>query len=172
MVSKNIIKSLSLMCLVQNVLCKRKDSIAVITFKSNQNSTVNSQESVGQEDLLLATKDITICLRFMTQFGRNYYLLNTKQWRVWLQNENEFSIFVIVNPLKATSVDETYSRMLFMCKGYIPGQWVPVCLKIKLAKNTQEITVVQKGEICAQETYNEGSLEWFYIKRTVVLKDM
>ena len=64
------------------------------------------------------------------------------------------------------------SRMYRFCSTYQPGQWVSICLRLKLTNQSQEMTLVQDGQICFHKQYSNPGFEWFYYKQNASVVDM
>ena len=131
---------------------------AIVEFNANSASDIKGVK-VPQYDEHVKTRDFSFCLRFMTQFNPNYFLINTNQVSFWL-NQNHGYLYQ--KSLNATSRSDEYCRMFKFCKTYIPGNWMSICLSIKLNGMSQKITFFQDGKICSRVEYLDGDFEWLF----------
>ena len=59
-----------------------------------------------------------------------------------------------------------------MCKAYAPGQWMSVCISVKLEENIQEVTYFQDGQLCVETSFKDGDFDWIYFKPPITVGDL
>ena len=120
------------------------------------------------------TSEISFCLKFMVRNRRGHKIIGTRQFSLWLQNDEDFKAYFHYEPWNATSVNDEYSRMFFLNQTYIPGQWVSICIALKLMESIQQLTVYQGGVMGFQETFTDGKFDRFFFKssRTMSATDL
>ena len=149
------------------MVCSNSEQ-AVVEFNAKSSSTAIELKAL-QLDRHIKIRKFSFCLRFMTHFNPNFFLIDTNQVSLYME-ENRGYIFL--KPMNASSRNDWYSRMFQFCKTYIPGFWISICLTVTLNKETQEITFFQDGTICSSEKYRDGDLEWVFLNPSISLEEM
>ena len=147
------------------MVCSNSEQ-AIVEF--NGSPTVKELKAL-QQDGYIKTREFSFCVRFMTHFNPNFYLIDTNQVRIYMKDNLGY---IYLKPMKASSGYDWYSRMFQFCKTYIPGSWISICLTVALNKETQEITFFQDGTICSSEKYRDGDLEWIFLNPSISLEEM
>ena len=142
---------------------KSCSSVRVIEFKSNINPRIMTSREL-QLNGMEGTSEISFCLKFMVRYRRGHKIIGTRQFSLWLQNDEDFKAYFHYEPWNATSVNDEYSRMFFLNQTYIPGQWVSICIALKLMESIQQLTVYQGGVMGFQETFTDGKFDRFFFK--------
>ena len=159
-----------MVCCFGGCLAKTEQVIIFRRIISYEPNTVNST-SLPLENLL-KTQDITLCFRFMprfrTQGSHGLYLLYTEQLKFWIGYEVGYFSLTSRN----SSQHERYSRMVQFCEPFMPGRWTSLCLRVRIVKETQEIVLFQQGKPCFTSIYEDGDIDWFYIKKTWTANDL
>ena len=141
---------------------------AIVEFNAKSGSDTK-EVKVTPHDGQVKTREISFCVRFMTQFNPKYFLFNTYQVSFWMsQNQG----FIYLKSLNASSRSDEYCRMFQFCKTYIPGHWMSICFSINLNGVTQEITFFQDGKVCSQVNYLDGDFEWLFWNSSIKLEEM
>ena len=79
---------------------------------------------------------------------------------------------LLLRQWNVSAPDAEYRRVVKFCKPFEPGQWVSVCLRVKLQGNIQEVSFSQNGEICFHEQFLDGTFEEIYFRETFSLEDI
>ena len=58
------------------------------------------------------------------------------------------------------------------CKPYILGYWVSMCIRVKLHKTHQAVTLFQDGKNCAEHNYHDGNFDTMYFKKAISVKEL
>ena len=149
------------------IVCSHLEQ-AIVEFNAKSSPATKEAEAL-QQDGHIKTSKFSFCVRFMTHFNPNFFLIDTNQVSFWLEEKRGF---IFLRPLNASSRNDVYSRMFQFCKTYIPGYWMSICFSVKLDRETQEITFFQDGAICSREKYTDGDFEWVFFNPSVSLEDM
>ena len=145
-------------------------TVPVIEFLPNVSPSPTIVEDAPIQEYL-KTNGLTLCARFMIRFSKEYRLILTNQFSLWLENSKKFEVFLRIWPSNSNSVKDQYSRMLLL-KPYKPGEWVSVCFSAQTTLQSQEIAFYQDGVKHSRTTYNESSFEIFHHRIPLTLKDM
>ena len=149
------------------MVCSNSEQ-AIVEFNARSSPTIK-EVKVLQQDGHIQTREFSFCLRFMTHFNPNFYLIDTNQVSLYLEENRGY---IYLKPMNASSGNDWYSRMFQFCKTYIPGSWISICLTVTLSRETQEITFFQDGTICSRAKYTDGDFEWVFFKPTISFEEM
>ena len=149
------------------MVCSNSEQ-AIVEFNAKSSPTAKELKAL-QQDGHIKLREFSFCLRFMTHFNPNFYLIDTNQVSLYLEENRGY---IYLKPMNASSGNDWYSRMFQFCKTYIPGYWTSICFAVKLTRETQEITFFQDGAICSREKYVDGDFEWVFFNPSISLEEM
>ena len=151
------------------LLCAAKvENLAVVEFQAQAHEFQNKNEDAKQSGHL-KTHEVTFCFRFMTRMNPKFSFVNINQINIKLSDDE---VFVFIKSWNTRDLTEGYSRMFKMCKAYAPGQWMSVCISVKLKENIQEITYFQDGQPCVETSFKDGDFDWIYFKPPITVGDL
>ena len=137
--------------------------VNIVTFRPKKIWTEWIRSPTTINNRFIATKEITVCLRYMTfQNKAPMVLVETAQIKIMFHKSVGF---VILRPWNATTSNDEYRRLIKSCKPYEPGHWLSLCIKVQLLNKTQEITLFQDGRKCFLTKHSDGNFEWMYFQR-------
>ena len=154
-----------LILLVMSLFNSCVDSVKVIQFKTTERSVESERKDTRVSSYTIATRDLTLCFRVMSQYYRGYLLIMTGQLQLWMKYKNGFFNTKPLNDTTPISNDQ-YSRYVPFCSPREPGKWMSMCLAMKLEDKTQDIKVFQNGLLCWEKIYRNGNFDWLYFKDT------
>ena len=138
-------------------------SMRIVTFRPKKVWTDWYESPKVITNGLIATKDVTLCFRYMTFINKDpMVLIETAQLKIMFHYTYGY---LIIRQWNATTSNDEYRRLIKPCKPYKPGHWFSLCIKVKLVGKTQEITYYQGGEKCFQTQFADGNFEWLYFKK-------
>ena len=152
--------------------------VEVIEFPTAGFNSNSSNDGIDEINLknAVSTKEVTGCVRFMLRYSRGYQLINNGQIVVWFYEVHLNIGFINIKPkTDSDSGDlhtEGYSRMFRFCMPYVPGQWISMCFATKFTGSSQELKVVQDGQVCTERTFDDGEIAMMYFKQPLLPKDM
>ena len=150
------------------VLCAAKvENLAVVEFQAQAHEFQNNEDA--KQSGHLKTHEVTFCFRFMTRMNPKFSFVNINQINIKLRDDE---VFVFIKSWNARDLTEGYSGMFKMCKAYAPGQWMSVCISVKLKESIQEITYFQDGQLCVETSFKDGDFDWIYFKPTITVGDL
>ena len=83
-----ILSLLSLNCFAS------EGSVNVIEFETyGLSNYYHDHDNVHGYFGLGRTKEVTLCFKFVTRFFRSHRLFRSSQWSLWLENDNEFTLY-------------------------------------------------------------------------------
>ena len=141
---------------------------AIVEFNAKSSPTAKELKAL-QQDGHIKIRKLSFCLQFMTHFNPNFFLIDTNQVSLYLEESRGY---IYLKPMNASSRNDWDSRMFQFCKTYMPGSWISICFTVTLSKETQEITFFQDGTICSSEKYWDGHIEWVFLNPSISLEKM
>ena len=138
-------------------------SVSIVTFRPKKIWTNWIKSPTAITNRFIATKEITICLRYMT-FKNKAPLVLVETAQIKLMFHKSIG-FVILRPWNATTSNDEYRRIIKFCEPHKPGHWLSLCIKVKLLNNTQDITHFEDGRKCSHTTYSDGHFDKLYFQR-------
>ena len=132
-------------------------TIKVVEFQNNFRLHENGIEP--NDKPAQSTRQITLCLRAMPRFDRDYYIIHTKQFKITIDgSKNGYTLFR--NPSSSSTTIE-YWRYFSLCQPRVPGKWTSICFGVNFTQTTQLIRVIQDGEMCSERIYT-GDFDLLY----------
>ena len=141
---------------------------AIVEFNAKSSPTAKELKALQQYGHIKIRK-LSFCLQFMTHFNPNFFLIDTNQVSLYLEESRGY---IYLKPMNASSRNDWDSRMFQFCKTYMPGSWISICFTVTLSKETQEITFFQDGTICSSVKYMDGDFEWVFLNPSISLEEM
>ena len=158
---------------LMNCIIANGESVAIVSFQPSTQSNESMVKSNFERDAkekLVATNVFTLCFRYMTRFLSDFAILvETNQIVVGITKKYAG---LFLRQWNVSAPDAEYRRVVRFCKPFEPGQWVSVCLRVKLQGNIQEVSFFQNGEICFHEQFLDGTFEEIYFRETFSLEDI
>ena len=139
------------------LLCSRARTFKVIQFQNNFQPPENGIEP--NDKPAQSTRQITLCLRAMPRYHRDYYIIGTKQLKIaFMGAKNGYALFR--NPTSSSTTTE-YWRYFSLCQPRVPGKWTSICFGIDFTQTTQQVRVFQDGQRCSERIYS-GDFDLLY----------
>ena len=138
-------------------------AVSIVNFRPKKNWREWNESPKAITNKFFATKDITVCFRYMTYMNEDLMVLvETFQIKIMFKKSVGY---VFLRQWNATASNDEYRRFIQSCKPYEPGHWYSICIRVKLAGKNQEITYFQDGKKCFQMKFSDGNFEWLYLKK-------
>ena len=128
-------------------ICLAEKTVVIDLYTTNKTQLQDNDS--GEQ---LASREMSGCFRMMSRYPRPFTLHFTEDLSLYFESSTHGFMNIQRKGYKL-------ARLFSLCQPRLPGQWISMCISMRLTNDTQEIKVGQNGQICYERLFSDEQFD-------------